>query len=155
MKDKPARRRLESRLEEIVTELKNEAAGSDGRRIKRIGERRFLNIKRMRGLGFTYKEIAEIYKTTPNKVQYWLCGPTSRRLRPMPDGCEVCQRRVKLYHHHWDSPKVGIWLCYNHHQAAEVLEKEPSFPSLYENLKRKAEEEARDIIAARKTRKDC
>lgn len=60
--------------------------------------------------------------------------------RQKPKGCEICHKVTQLSYHHWDDsdPSKGIWVCHQHHQLAEALDKDPQVWLAYANLKRLA-----------------
>lgn len=45
--------------------------------------------------------------------------------RPYTEVCELCETRSKrLHYHHWisDNPSIGVWVCFNCHRVAELID---------------------------------
>jgi len=96
---------------------------------------RLANIKKLRGMKLTYRQIGEIFGVSSTQIQYWLNGRSIKHFRRKPKGCEICGRAGLLNHHHWDNPRAGIWLRPRCHWAADVLEGVPGFALIYHELK--------------------
>lgn len=57
-----------------------------------------------------------------NKVIYGL----NKRPYPKDGRCEICgQKSKRLFYHHWNDENLnmGIWVCFNCHQLAELIDK--------------------------------
>ena len=104
---------------------------------------RVANIKKLRALRLTYRGIGKLYNVSGVQVHYWLNGRKQDRLREKPARCEICNRVIPLNqhlnHHHWDDPRIGIWLCPRCHMAAGVLDEIPEFVLKYKELRSKIE----------------
>ncbi len=96
---------------------------------------RIVNIKKLRSMKLTYRQIGKIFGVSSTQIQYWLNGRKVEYLRKRLKRCEICGRSKVLNHHHWDNPRIGLWLCPRCHWAAEVLEEMPDFVLTYFKLK--------------------
>lgn len=101
-----------------------------------VSEDRMRNLRALRNMGLTYKEVGAIYSTSGTQVYYWLIGRNVPHHRPKPEACEICNKQGILDHHHWNNPNLGVHLCSLCHMAAERLDKIPDFPERYFELKR-------------------
>lgn len=118
-----------------------------------MAERKLIQVQReaipkMRKLGMSYRDIAEIlevsYMTvyrcvhpdrTPESMRHTTLGTkgpngkmvviTGLNKRPHPGRCELCGRVGKrLAYHHWDNkePSRGIWVSYKCHMIVELVD---------------------------------
>ena len=60
--------------------------------------------------------------------------------RPHTGACELCSiedENRKLYYHHWDPdcPSVGVWVCFNCHRLAELID-EKGMPVVFQIISR-------------------
>ena len=109
------------------------------------------NIAKLKGLGYTYKEIGSMYGVSDVTVYYWLCGDrrssnkrrntTYFRQKPKDGKCEICREKPLhsvLQHHHWDheNPSVGMWMCSKCHFVVDLLDVKPELARRYFDLKR-------------------
>jgi len=62
--------------------------------------------------------------------------------RPIPNLCELCQKRKPKAYHHWDdnNPDIGMWLCNGCHFKVEWFEKGGAVA--YHHLKKQIELDA-------------
>lgn len=67
--------------------------------------------------------------------------------RPHQDRCELCgEEKSRIEYHHWDdeTPENGLWLCFDCHRLAEVIDKFGlNIGSKYLKLKGKIENKAK------------
>ena len=92
------------------------------------------NLRKLRTMGLTYREIGRIYNTSGVQIHYWINGRHSAHLRAKPETCEICEKTKALSHHHWGDLRVGIWLCPGCRMAADILDRIPTFPKVYADL---------------------
>jgi len=107
----------------------------------KISETKIANIKKLKELGLTYRQIGELYNTSGVQVHYWINGRSPKRLRVKSEACELCHRSGVLNHHHWENPSLGVWLCPRCHMAAGVLDEVLGFTEAYFGLKASAQRE--------------
>jgi len=123
-------------------------------RLKTITDRedRRRNIIKLRGLGYTFKEIGSIYGVSDATAYYWLRGDRKARKgqkstpyfrKKPPDGrCEICgnlppPKKPVLGYHCWDKekPSVGIWVCWKCLSMTYLLDTSPELAKKYLSLK--------------------
>ncbi len=99
-------------------------------------ELRIANIKKLRQMRKTYREIGRMYDVSGVQIHYWLNGRKISHLQKYPGKCEIFGTEYdKLNSYHIEVPRVGMWLCPRCHMAAEAIDATPEFASKYRILK--------------------